>query len=123
MDAKARFEERIQTLSERARRHRETFDPPEDPPDEQRAMHFLREGAGPAISLFVEARTGQHMVQFDPDRYRDLEWAMNEWLTLYAACYGVDIDADFALREAAQLLVDTHNIHDVAQLLTYVPQK
>jgi hypothetical protein len=121
MDPRARFTERIWELDERVEREREAFDPPANPPNEDRAMTFLREGAGPAISLFVEARTGQHMIQFDPEAYEALEEAMNEWLELYAACYGQDIVADYALREAAQLLIDTHNIRDVAEVLTQVP--
>ena len=56
------------------------------------------------------------------EEYHALEGAMNTWLALYAACYGVDLDADFALREAAQLLVDTHNIKDVAEMLTHAPE-
>ncbi len=122
MDAKARFTERIWDLSERAERDVQAFEPPESPPAEDRAMNYLREGAGPAISLFVEARTGQHMIRFPPDAYRALETAMNDWLTLYAACYGVEMEADFALRKAAELLIDTRNIKDVAELLTRVPE-
>jgi hypothetical protein len=121
-DAQARFTERIWHLAERAEREQQAFEPPADPPDEDQAMDYLREGAGPAISLFVEARTGQHMIRFPPEEYHALEGAMNTWLALYAACYGVDLDADFALREAAQLLVDTHNIKDVAEMLTHVPE-
>jgi hypothetical protein len=122
MDASARFAERIWHLAERAEREQQAFEPPADPPDEDQAMDYLREGAGPAISLFVKARTGQHMIHFPPEEYHALEGAMNTWLALYAACYGVDFDADFALREAAQLLVDTHNIRDVAEMLTHVPE-
>jgi hypothetical protein len=122
MEATARFTERIWRLAERAEREVQAFDPPEDPPAEDEAMDYLREGAGPAISLFVEARTGQHMIQFPPDAYHGLERAMNDWLELYAACYGVELDAGFALREAAQLLLDTHNIKDVAVMLTTVPE-
>jgi hypothetical protein len=48
---------------------------------------------------------------------------MNTYLELYAACYGADIDASFAVTEAAELLVDTHNIHDVATMLTHVPER
>jgi hypothetical protein len=48
---------------------------------------------------------------------------MNDWFELYAACYGVDVDSDVALREAAELLIDTHNIKDVAQILTGVPER
>ena len=121
MDAQTRFTERIWALAERVERERAAFDQPSDPPADARAMSYLRDGAGPAIALFVEARTGRQMVHFPPEAYEALEEAMNGWLELYAACYGVDIDAEFALREAAELLVDTHNIRDVAELLTKVP--
>ncbi len=121
--ARARFTERIHDLAAEAERDRGAFDPPADPPDTEAAMDYLREGAGPAVSLFVEARTGQHMVHFPPEEYHALEGAMNEWFELYAACYGVEMEADFALREAADLLLDTRNIKDVAQLLTHVPER
>jgi hypothetical protein len=121
MKARARFTERIWRLSERAEREVRAFEPPEDAPDEQQAMDYLREGAGPAIALFVEARTGRHNVQFPPDAYNALERAMNDWLELYAACYGVDMDADYPLRKGAELLIDTENIKDVAVVLTRVP--
>ena len=122
MSAEPGFADRIESLADRATADCAAFEPPADPPDDERAMSYLREGAGPAISLFVEARTGQHMIRFPPEEYHALEGAMNTWLALYAACYGVDLDADFALREAAQLLVDTHNIKDVAEMLTHVPE-
>jgi hypothetical protein len=122
MNAKARFTERIWRLSERAAQDVQAFDPPSEPPDEDRAMEFLREGAGPAIALFCEARTGRHSIQFDPDAYTALEDAMNEWLELYAACYGVDLNAEYPLRKGAELLIDTENIKDVAVVLTRIPE-
>jgi len=118
-----RFGERIDDLAQRATEDCGDFEPPADPPARERAMSYLREGAGPAVSVYVEARTGGLMVRFQPDRYRALEGAMNDWLSLYAACYGVDLNAEYALREAAELLVDTHNIRDVAQILTGVPAR
>ncbi|MEF8812986.1 MAG: hypothetical protein V5A55_04110 [Halovenus sp.] len=123
MDAKERFASRIHDLADRATEDCAAFDPPADPPDEEQAMTYLREGAGPAVSLYVEGRTGGLSVHFPPDEYRALESAMNDWLELYAACYGVDLQAEFTVREAAQLLVDTHNIGDVAQILTGVPER
>lgn len=118
-----RFTERIHTLAERATEDCAAFEPPAEPPAEERAMEYLREGAGPAISVYVEARTGGLMVHFPPDTYHALEGAMNDWLTLYAACYGVDLSVEYTVREAAELLVDTHNIKDVAQILTGVPAR
>lgn len=122
MSAETRFHERIHAHAERADRHRTEFSPPDSPPAEEQAMRFLREGAGPAVSLYVEARTGGQMVHFPPAEYHALEDAMNTWFELYAACYGVDVEADWAIREAAELLVDTHNIKDVAVMLTHVPE-
>jgi len=123
MNAQARFRERIHELADEATAARAAFEPPAEPPDEARAMRYLREGAGPAVSLFIEARTGGRMVYFPPDEYHTLEGTMNAYLDLYGACYGVDFEGEFQLREAAQLLVDTHNIGDVAQILTGVPER
>ncbi len=121
MDAEARFRERIHAFARQAERDAAAFTAPDDPPDEEQALTYLREGAGPATSLYVEARTGDLMVHFPPAEYEALEDAMNTWFELYAACYGVDIEADWPVREAAELLVDTHNIGDVAAMLTHVP--
>ena len=118
-----RFHDRIHDLADRATVDCAAFEPPDDPPEPAKAMDILRTGVGPAVSLYVEARTGGLMVHFPPDEYRALEEAMNDWLELYAACYGVDIDADVTVRVAAELLVDTHNIKDVAQILTGVPER
>jgi len=123
MATDASFADRIADLADRATADCAAFEPPADPPADEQAMSYLREGAGPAISLYVEARTGGRMVHFPPDQYHALENAMNDWFELYAACYGVDIDADVALRKAAELLIDTHNIKDVAQILTGVPER
>jgi len=123
MSAEPGFAARIETLADRATADCAAFEPPADPPADERAMSYLREGAGPAVSLYVEARTGGRMVHFPPDQYHALENAMNDWFELYAACYGVDVDSEVALREAAELLIDTHNIKDVAQILTGVPER
>ncbi|MFC7154769.1 hypothetical protein ACFQPA_04780 [Halomarina halobia] len=118
------YAERIAALEARAERDREAFAPPDDPPDERRAMRYLREGFGPAVALYVEARTGGgEPVAFHPDEFAALERAMNQWLDLYAACYGTTLDAEFTVREAATLLVGTHNVRDTARVLTRVPPR
>ncbi|MFB6309856.1 MAG: hypothetical protein ABEH64_01610 [Salinirussus sp.] len=122
MDAAARYHERIHDLADRADADRADFSPPADPPDADAAMEYLRDGAGPAIALYIEARTGGQMIHFPPEEYHALEGAMNTWLELYAACYGVEIESDRTLREAAELMIDTHNIRDVAAVLTHVPE-
>lgn len=114
--------DRIAANADRARRARERFEPPEDPPDEQRALEFLREGLGPLVATYVEARTGGgEPVAFSEVEFTLLQRALNDWLELYARCYGVTLDAQFTVREAAELLVETHNVHDVARALTKVP--
>lgn len=117
------YEDRIAALHERATADAAAFEPPADPPDEERAVEYLRNGAGQAVWLYVEARTGGRMVPFPPDELDRLRTAMNRWLELYARCYGVEIDAGYPVRTAAEALLDTHNIRDVAQVLTKVPQR
>ncbi|PSP48341.1 hypothetical protein BRC95_04620 [Halobacteriales archaeon QS_5_68_33] len=116
------YRDRIETLATEARAAREAFDPPADPPDEERAMRYLREGFGEAVAVYVDARSGE-WERFDAGEFARLEGAMNDYLELYAACYGVDYDAEFAVREAAEALVDTHNVVDVARILTGVPER
>ncbi|MDH5020204.1 hypothetical protein [Halobacterium rubrum] len=113
--------ERVRRLASRARRDRECFDPPADPPDEERAMTYLREGVGPAISVYVEGRTGGSLAAFSEVEVSLLEDAVCTWLALYARCYGVERDVDVSIRQAAELLVDTRNVADVAAVLTRVP--
>jgi hypothetical protein len=118
------YHDRIADLARRAERDRAAFEPPADPPDEERALQYLREGAGPAIALYLEARTGGgEPVRFDPEAFEALETAMNDWLELYAACYGTDLDAAFTVREAAEILVRTENVRHTAEVLTKVPER
>jgi hypothetical protein len=116
------YGERIEDLVARVRADREAFEPPSEPPDEGAAVDHLRCGAGEAVAVYVDARTGE-LYRFDPEEFDRLEWALNESLSLYAACYGVDAEFDRNLREAAELLVDTHSIHETAQALTHVPPR
>ena len=115
--------ERIDDLETHLRETRERFDPPEEPPDEECAMQILREGVGPTVWTYVEGRTGGRMTQFSPEEFERLERTMNGWLALYARCYGEEIDTEVTIRTAAEALVDTHNIRDVAQVLTHVPPR
>lgn len=114
--------DRIAALSARADRDYAAFEPPSDPPDEERALTYLVEGAGDAVALYIEARTGDK-TRFDDVELTLLERAFNIWLELYACCYGVDIDGSFTLREAAELVVETHSIRETALLLTQVPER
>ncbi|UVE50172.1 hypothetical protein KU306_14895 [Haloferax larsenii] len=118
-----RFGQRARDLAAEAREARESFEPPDDERADERAISYAREGVGPAVSLYIEARTGGTMVRFTEDEFRLLHRALNDWLSLYARCYGVELDADFTIREAAEILLKTHNVRDTAQLLTCVPTR
>ena len=116
------FPECVAELSERARREREAFEPPPEPPDEEAALEYLTDGVGKVVALYIEARTGEPF-RFDDAEFALLERAMNDWLELYAACYGTDLEATYTVREAAELLVDTHSIRETAVLLTHIPER
>ncbi|QGA82999.1 hypothetical protein [Halomicrobium sp. LC1Hm] len=115
------YADRIERLADEATVARETVDP--DPPDDERAMALLREGLGPTVALYCEARTGESISRFTTAEFDRLQGAVDDWLAAYAACYGVTVDADYSVRAAAELLVETRNIRDVAQLLTDVPER
>ncbi len=121
--ARSTYWPRIRELAAEARREREVFDPPTDPPDEERAASYVRSGVGPVVATYVEARTADRDVALSAEEHRLLERALNDWLSLYAECYGVDFDAAFTVRETAELLVQTHNLRDSVQLLTCVPPR
>jgi len=116
----SKFEDRIAALAEDAEAARASFETPADPPDEQLATQYLREGVGEAIAVYVDARS-EEWDRFGREEFDDLERAMNVYLELYAACYGVDGNFEFTVREAAEAFVDTHNVADVAWILTGVP--
>lgn len=121
MTERSHYAARIETLANRARRDRERFELPASPPDERRALEYLREGFGPAVSVYVEGRTGGERVPFTDVEFSLLERSMNTWLSLYAGCYGRELDAEFSVREAAEVLVDTENVVDTARVLTRIP--
>jgi hypothetical protein len=117
------YRDQIDALAERARTDRRAFDPPADPPDEERALKYLREGVGDVVSVYVEARTDE-FAPLDAEEMDGLERALNDWLELYARCHGREIDAEFTIREVAEVVVmDTHDLVDAAQLLTGVPPR
>lgn len=117
------YEERTRRLAAKYRRDSAAFESPADPPDRERAMTFLREGFGPAVMVYVDGRTGGEPVRFSAAAFDRLDEVLNGYLELYASCYGADIDADASIRQAAELLVDTHNVADVAAMLTHVPER
>ncbi|MFC4552243.1 MULTISPECIES: hypothetical protein [Halorussus] len=116
------YREQAEALAARARRDRRAFDPPADPPDEARGLRYLREGVGDVVATYVDARTGE-FAPIDAEEMALLERAMNDWLELYARCHGRDIDAEFTVREAAEMVMKTYDVADTAQLLTGVPER
>ena len=116
-----KYRERIGELAARAARDRATFEPPPNPPDEERAMAFLREGLGPLVVLYLDARTADEAVVFSDEELARFHRATNDWLALYARCYGVSMEPDATIRKAAEVLVGTDDIRATAQLLTHVP--
>ncbi len=115
------YADRIRSLARQYRSDRADFEPPDDPPAEERAMEYLREGLGPTVMVYVDARANDWGVAFAEWEFEQLHETLNGYLELYTRCYGVELDADFTVREAAELLIDTHNIKDVAAMLTQVP--
>lgn len=113
----------IERLDERARADAAAFDPPEEPPDEASATEFLRDGAGKAIGLYIHLRTGGRQYRFSEREFELLEDAMNTWFSLYAACYGVELRPAVSIRTAAEAMIDTHSITDVARIVTGVPDR
>ncbi|WP_246983117.1 hypothetical protein [Halorientalis marina] len=117
----AEYGARIEDLRAQYRRDREAFEAPTDPPAADEAMSYLREGLGPVVMVYVDARANDWGVEFSQAEFDALHEALNGYLELYTRCYGVELDADFAIRAAAELLLETHNIRDVAAMLTQVP--
>lgn len=120
LDRKA-VQNRIASLTEQASNDAATFDPPDEPPDEELARTYLIEGAGQVIGLYATVRTGGRLYSFSEEEFHELESAMNTWFQLYAACYGEEIEPAVSIRTAAQALIDTEDIEAVAQVVTDVP--
>lgn len=111
---------RTERLAERAARDAATFEPPAAHPEPERALEYLTEGAGAAIGVYIDARSGGEFYRFSKAEYERLERALNTWLRLYAACYGVEIDPSVTLRTAAEALIDTNDLRAVARTVTGV---
>lgn len=126
------YEPRIRRLAAEARSARERAlgdDSPAEAPKatddtpKECATEAARDGLGPVVGLYVEARTGGEDVRLSAAELSLLHRATNDWLAVYAACYGVAFDPDYTVREAAQLLVDTHDVRETAALLTQLPER
>ncbi|WP_128478416.1 hypothetical protein [Halorussus pelagicus] len=116
------YRDRIDALAARAREDRREFDPPANPPAEERALTYLRDGVGEVVAVYVETRTGE-FAPLDRAEMSDLETALNDWLELYARCHGRAIDAEFTVREVAELVIKTRDVVESARLLTAIPER
>jgi len=115
------YDDRIEELARRAETVADGFDP--DPPAHQRALSIVSDGVGPTVAVYCEARTGESWVRFSQPEFDRLEATLNRWLSLYGACYGVELSGGYSIRTAAELLVDTHDAQAVAAALTGVPEQ
>lgn len=118
----SRYADRIERLARAARDARESWDGDLDAPDEQRALEAARDGLGPVVACYVEARTSDDPPRFSPREHRLLRRATRDWLELFARHHGVAHDSDATVRAAAELLLETHDVVAVAELLTGVPE-
>jgi hypothetical protein len=117
----SQYADRIAELHRQSRRDERTFEPPAEPPAEAEAMRYLREGFGECVAVYLDARTGGPPVRFETEEFDRLQGAMNTWLSLYARCHGVELDAAFTVRTAAEVFIDTHDLRGTAAVLTHVP--
>lgn len=86
------------------------------------AMECLMKGFGPSIAIYIEARLKGNLIPITPEQFLKLESIMNGWLELYTEYLGEKVEANFSIREAAVLFLETHDIQDVAEILTRVPK-
>jgi hypothetical protein len=115
--------EEIRSLAASARAERRRFETPPDGGVDERALSYVREGVAPVTGVYVEAHTGGDHARFSQTELDLLHRALNDWLSLYARCYGVDVDPDATVRTAAEILLQTHDAREVARLLTDVPPR
>ncbi|QZP37850.1 hypothetical protein [Halobaculum magnesiiphilum] len=118
-DADAGRESDIAALTARAATARERSESAEVP-DEAAAADAARDGLGPVVARYIEARTG-NVERLSVEGLGDLDRACNDWLVVYARRYGVECDPGVPVRTAAEALLDTHDIVATARVLTGVP--
>ncbi|MFC7115870.1 hypothetical protein ACFQH2_14190 [Natronoarchaeum sp. GCM10025703] len=87
--------ERIERLAGRARRERETFAPPTTVPAPEQGQEYLRDGVGELVSLYIDGRSGGKFAAFSEREWELLHRALDDWLQLYARCYGRELNAAF----------------------------
>lgn len=120
MATEASISDRIDRIADRADRAKAAATIDGDPQPED-AIDIARDGMWPTLRIYIDARrTGHRFADQDHDR---LERALNDWLIVYAAAHGYDIDPAVPVREAGEAFLDTHNVRHTAQVLTGVPPR
>lgn len=115
----SRYADRIESLAAAARATREGTAVAGDP-DPERAVELARDGLGSVVACYVEARTSDDPPRFSAREHRLLQRTTRDWLTCYARRLGVDHDSDATVRTAAELLLATNDVVEVARRLTGV---
>lgn len=64
------------------------------------AYECLSAGVQPIVALYIEVRRSAHN-HLSPVEQSLLERALNDWLSLYAACHDATFDAHFTVHEMA----------------------
>jgi hypothetical protein len=116
----SRYADRIDRLAADASEARASTSVASDP-DRVAARDVARDGLGAVVACYVEARTSDDPPRFSERELAGLNQATRDWLTCYARHLGVDHDADATVRSAAELLLATHDVVEVAARLTGVP--
>lgn len=114
-------EPRIRQLAQEARQIRASAESTAEDDVDLTPLVAARDGLGPVLAVYVEARAGEDSVRFSQTELDLLHRATNDWLVVYAREKGVGVDPDATVREAAELLIDTHDVVDVASQLTGLP--
>ncbi len=93
-----------------------------DPPADAAARRAARDGLGPVVACYIEARVSEEE-RVQPRDLDLLNRATEDWLAVYARHLGVDCAPSVPVRVAAETLLDTRNIVSVARVLTGVPAR
>lgn len=118
-DAPSRFADRIAGLVGEAAAARVDTSVAADP-DPDAARRVARDGLGSVVACYIEARTSDDPARFSTTELAGLNRATRDWLTCYARTLGVDHDSDATVRGAAELLLATYDVVEVARRLTGV---
>lgn len=110
MNRSTRWRE-ITTLVQRSHRQCDAFDPETDDPE-----RCLRDGVEPIVSLYVEVHCDADDELCEVEQSL-LERALNDWLSLYAACHGAALQSHVTVHEMAVASVGEGDVRTLADEL------